>query len=127
MLRGQPPFKGSPLLWSLFDVFFICIYQMGLVLLMVLPIVFAWTGDTDASSTSASASASVLSDLTQGLVPEDYCLSLAFLGAVAYEAVADGQQFVYQTEKYRRRREGEASGAYYEAGFITTGTCTPAH
>ena len=45
-----------------------------------------------------------------------------FLLFVAGEAVADHQQFVFQTEKYRLKGEGRSlSGTPYEQGFIDTG------
>jgi len=100
LLRGMTPFKGNPIAWSLFNIFFICVYQMGLLLLITLPVIF-----------SASSPISLT----------DFVLAGVFLALVLYEATADNQQYAFQTEKYRRINSNEVLGEYYGAGFITTG------
>jgi steroid 5-alpha reductase family enzyme len=50
----------------------------------------------------------------------DYLLSFLFVLFVLFEFIADNQQYVFQTEKHRRMKAGEALGDY-EKGFIDTG------
>ncbi len=101
VLRQRPGFK-NPIVWLLFNLFFICFYQNTLIFLFTLPVV-----------TSLAENASPL-----GMM--DYTLAVVFIGLVVMEFVADQQQYDYQTEKYRRKNAGEEMGPYAD-GFITTG------
>lgn len=101
VLRQRPGFR-NPLVWMIFDLLFICFYQLTLIFLFTVP---------------------VLSSLHAGAAPlgwPDILLSAIFLALVWMEFVADQQQFDYQTEKYRRLRNGEDPGPYAD-GFISTG------
>lgn len=100
ILRQKPGLK-TPFLWLLFNLFFISIYQMGLILLMTLPTVKSMNGG----------------DLTifDGLI------ALIFIGFVIMEYFADEQQWQYQKEKYRRKNAGEPLGDFYGKGFTHTG------
>lgn len=89
--------------WSLFNLFFISLYQNSLILLFTLPILVAWQGD-----------ATPLNNL-------DYLATGLFLGFVLLETIADQQQWNFQREKHRRIAQGEALGASYEKGFCDTG------
>lgn len=116
VLRQDPIFKDKPLRWSLFNVLFICGYQMGLVLLQTLPIVFAWSPEGGPTS----------------LTRLDYALGALLSALVAYETIADNQMYAYQTRKYelvkagaiklhRTKAKKKLSRDYYEVGFITSG------
>jgi steroid 5-alpha reductase family enzyme len=100
ILRQKPGLK-TPFLWLLFNLFFISIYQMGLILLMRLPTVKSMNGG----------------DLTIF----DALIALIFIGFVVMEYFADEQQWQYQTEKYRRKNAGEPLGDFYGKGFTHTG------
>ena len=100
VLRKRPGFN-KPFIWMLFNLFFICSYQNILIFLFTIPILTV-VGDN-----------SPLNWI-------DYLLSFLFVLFVLFEFVADNQQYVFQTEKHRRMKEGEALGDY-EKGFIDTG------
>ncbi len=100
VLRKRPGFN-KPFIWMLFNLFFICSYQNILIFLFTIPILTI-VGDN-----------SPLNWI-------DYLLSFLFVLFVLFEFVADNQQYVFQTEKHRRMKEGEALGDY-EKGFIDTG------
>ncbi|MFM1894830.1 MAG: DUF1295 domain-containing protein [Crocinitomicaceae bacterium] len=99
VLRNRPGFN-KPIVWMIFNLFFICAYQNVLIFLFTTPILTAM-GDTP-------------------LIWADYLLAALFVGAVVLEYVADQQQWEFQTEKYRRIANGEPLGEY-EHGFIRTG------
>lgn len=100
ILREKPEFK-APWKWMLFNLFFISLYQMGLILLMTLPIVKSMGG--------------------RPLTAADFLLALLIIGFVIIEAVADQQQWNYQQEKYRRLKNGEKLTGVYALGFTHTG------
>ena len=50
VLQKDIPALKIKLNWSLFNFFFICFYQMGLIFLFSLPILSAWQGDTEMTS-----------------------------------------------------------------------------
>ncbi|MCF8329281.1 MAG: DUF1295 domain-containing protein [Crocinitomicaceae bacterium] len=100
VLRKRPGFN-KPFIWMLFNLFFICSYQNILIFLFTIPILTA-VGDN-----------SPLNWI-------DYLLSFLFVLFVLFEFIADNQQYVFQTEKHRRMKAGEALGDY-EKGFIDTG------
>ena len=100
VLRKRPGFN-KPFIWMLFNLFFICSYQNILIFLFTIPILTV-VGDN-----------SPLNWI-------DYLLSFLFVLFVLLEFVADNQQYVFQTEKHRRMKAGEALGDY-EKGFIDTG------
>ena len=100
VLRKRPGFN-KPFIWMLFNLFFICSYQNILIFLFTIPILTV-VGDN-----------SPLNWI-------DYLLSFLFVLFVLLEFAADNQQYVFQTEKHRRMKAGEALGDY-EKGFIDTG------
>ncbi|MEL6252328.1 MAG: DUF1295 domain-containing protein [Bacteroidota bacterium] len=100
VLRAKPEFQPE-WKWVLFNLFFISLYQMGLVLLMTLPIIKSMEGGA------------------LGWI--DYVLAALIVGMVIYETISDQQQWEYQEEKHRRIREGENLGEYYGKGFTHTG------
>lgn len=87
--------------WKLFHLFFICLYQNALLMLIALPIVMV--GGTGPIA------------WTDGL------LALVFIGLVVMETTADQQQWNFQGEKKRRIKAGEALDGIYAGGFISTG------
>ncbi|HUP91170.1 MAG TPA: DUF1295 domain-containing protein [Solimonas sp.] len=88
--------------WTLFHLFFICLYQNALLLLIALPILLAFQAPN-----------------SLGLV--DWLLAAAYVGLVVMEAVADQQQWNFQGEKKRRIRKGESLDGRYARGFIAEG------
>lgn len=102
ILRAKPAFK-SPIVWMLFNLFFICLYQHALIYLFTLPVL-----------TGLSESA------PEGLIWADYLLAALFVGLVVIEYISDQQQWVFQNEKYRRIAAKEPLGEY-EHGFVRTG------
>ncbi|CAL6004783.1 Integral_membrane protein [Hexamita inflata] len=98
VLRSKPGFS-NPIVWFVFDLFFICFYQNALLLLLVFPML------TLTAST---------------IKPVDIILSIIFLLLIFTEYTADQQQFDFQTEKYRRINN-KLPLKEYESGFIQTG------
>ena len=93
----------SNLNWSLFNLLFICFYQMGLIFLFSLPILAAWQGSENAINYS------------------DYIISFLMLLFTITETIADQQQYNFQSEKYRKLRNGENLEGMYKDGFIANG------
>jgi steroid 5-alpha reductase family enzyme len=102
VLRQNPLFQRR-INWILFGLFFISLYQNTLIWLFNLPIVVAWQG-TD-----------------RPLNALDFVAIILFLGLLLLEYIADQQQYVFQTEKYRRIAAGETLDGDYARGFRTTG------
>ncbi len=101
-LRKRPGFNNN-FIWGLFNLFFISAYQNILIFSFTVPII-----------------ATLSDQANPQLNVVDYILSALLLLAVAIEFVADQQQYVFQTEKHRRIKAGEALGDY-EKGFVSTG------
>ncbi len=102
VLRQNPALKGK-VRWTLFNLFFISYYQMGLILMFTLPTLKALQG------------------ADKPLYWADYLLTTAFLGMIIIETIADQQQWNYQKEKYRRIKAGEKLNGIYAKGFVHTG------
>lgn len=101
ILRKQP-MLSSRFAWAFFNLFFISLYQQGLILLFTLPTIIAIEGTG---------------------VPlgwPDYVITFLILGLVIIETIADQQQYNFQTEKHRRIKTGEPLGEFAQ-GFIQTG------
>ena len=101
-LRKRPGFNNN-FIWGLFNLFFISAYQNILIFSFTVPII-----------------ATLSDQANPQLNVVDYLLSALLLLAVVIEFVADQQQYVFQTEKHRRIKAGEALGDY-EKGFVSTG------
>lgn len=101
ILQAKPGFEQK-WKWVLFNLLFVCGYQMALILMMTLPIVKAMG-----------------SDVPLGIL--DYLAAAGLLFFVVIEYIADQQQYNYQEEKYRRKNNGEPLGEFYEVGFTHTG------
>ena len=100
ILQARPEFS-NPIVWAIFNLFFISFYQMGLILLFTLPIVKAIGGGP--------------------LGWADYLCAAGMLFFVIIETIADQQQWNYQQEKHRRINAKEELGEYYGKGFTHTG------
>eukprot|EP00515_Schizochytrium_aggregatum_P014421 CAMPEP_0202083432 /NCGR_PEP_ID=MMETSP0964-20121228/23910_1 /ASSEMBLY_ACC=CAM_ASM_000500 /TAXON_ID=4773 /ORGANISM="Schizochytrium aggregatum, Strain ATCC28209" /LENGTH=180 /DNA_ID=CAMNT_0048651145 /DNA_START=1 /DNA_END=540 /DNA_ORIENTATION=- len=92
-----------PVVWQLFNATFICFYQLTLLMLLTLPGIY------------------VLSHHDVKLNEWDWVLTATFLALLTLESVADGQQFAFFAEKYRRRDAGEPLTGDYKAGFLRSG------
>lgn len=103
VLRNNPVFKGNKVRWFFFNLFFICLYQNGLILLFTLPILVTLKG------------------ADQSLTITDYALALLFILFVVIETIADQQQWNFHKEKYRRIKAGEKPEGDYAKGFISSG------
>jgi steroid 5-alpha reductase family enzyme len=101
VLRQKPEFQGT-LIWMIFNLAFISFYQLGLVLLMTLPIV----------EVIGSA---------QELYWLDYLIAILFVGFLAIETVADEQQWAFQTKKYALKNAGKVLPPEYAKGFLDRG------
>lgn len=101
VLRQNPVFK-SKIAWKLFHLFFICVYQMALILLFTLPSIVAWQG-------------------ANPLGFKDVILTVLFLFFVIFETVADQQQWNYQTAKYAKKAAKEPLEGDYAKGFVDKG------
>lgn len=105
VVRSGPPFKGNRFAWMLFDLFFISIYQNVLVLLITFP-----------------ALVSMNSTAPFGWV--DVVAAVFMLAFIIYEAIADEQQWVFQTKKWSMINAGKSLKSLpepYNKGFNTTG------
>lgn len=101
VLRQMSPLN-KPWVFSLFNLFFISIYQNFLILLFTLPALYAIGGD-------------------QPLNWIDYLAAALVVFFVAIEFVADQQQYDFQTEKHRRIKAGEPLDGKYAKGFVGEG------
>jgi len=94
---------GNPLFWVLFNFFFICSYQVGLFILFTLPVY----------ALSLHPAVPLTTTFTGG--------ALAFLLFLAYETVADQQQWDFQRAKYGVAGDPWPYGPDIQRGFRTTG------
>ena len=103
-LRGTKYFK-SRFVWALFNLFFISIYQNGIVLLITIPAL---------ASMTSTASLNWIDFLAAGLT----------LGALVLETFADEQQWAFQSKKWGMINGGkklEELPEPYSKGFNTVG------
>ena len=101
-VRQMPGF-ADPRLWRLFNLGFISVYQLLLLLLITTPSVVA-AGRAPAPLNALDAFAAAL-----------------FLTFLVLETIADQQQWTFQTEKQRRRAVGTPLDGDYARGFRTSG------
>ena len=100
ILRAKPEFQAT-WKWMLFNLFFISLYQMGLILLFTLPI---------------------LKSMEAGpLGIADYLLAVVFVGFVGIEYLSDQQQWDFQNEKHALRKENKNLKGDFKNGFLTSG------
>lgn len=87
--------------WILFNLFFISFYQMGLILLITLPILRSVEGSP--------------------ISLWDYLLAGAIIIVVVLETIADQQQWNFQNRKYAFIESGENLPTEYKQGFLSSG------
>jgi steroid 5-alpha reductase family enzyme len=100
VLRAKPELTAK-WRWVVFNLFFISLYQMGLILLITLPAVRSVGGTP------------------LGWV--DYLLAGLILGIVLIETLADQQQWNYHKEKRKAIASGGEVPEKYKKGFVHTG------
>ncbi len=100
ILRGRPEFAAK-WRWTLFNLLFISLYQLGLVLLITLPALKSMGG--------------------RPLSWTDYMLAGLVLVFIVIESIADQQQWNYHKEKNRFKEKGGTLPAKYQKGFIDSG------
>jgi len=88
--------------YELFNAVFICGFQQALLLAISAPAAAAMESSAPLGALDATAAA-------------------LWTALLAMQAVADAQQFCFQSEKYRRRAERIPPGPEYEAGFLSRG------
>ena len=110
IIREQ--WKIPRIVWFLFNLFFTSIFQCVLLALLVVPVYAATT--------------SPLVNLPWS--PYDTLCAVTFLLLLTFEAIADNQQFAFQTEKYARLAALKSQGASvadlpepYSHGFLSSG------
>jgi steroid 5-alpha reductase family enzyme len=94
IVRSKPGFD-NPIVWKIFHLGFICLYQHTLLLLIAIPIVLC---------------------AGKPLGALDWILAAAFIALVVIETIADQQQWNYQAQKKAGNREPR-----YVRGFIAEG------
>jgi len=87
--------------WILFNLFFISLYQMGLILMMTLPSLKSMGG--------------------KPLTWVDLLLALLVVLLVVTETIADQQQWNFQKEKQRWKQSGRPLPPEYEKEFVDRG------
>jgi steroid 5-alpha reductase family enzyme len=102
VLRKRKGFN-NPIIWMLFNLFFICTYQLTLIFLFTLPILVCLNTNVD-----------------HNLNWIDGVLALLMISCIYIEFIADNQQYAFQQEKHRRIANGEALGEY-KKGFVSSG------
>lgn len=91
-------------LWQMFNLFFICIFQLVLLGLISSPVDMVYRN---------------ANKVKLGTI--DAVLMFAFVTLLLIETIADQQQWIFQGEKYRRMREGLPLTGDYKLGFLTGG------
>lgn len=100
VLQAKPEFQAR-WKWMLFNLFFISLYQMGLILLFTLPAVRSMDG--------------------LPLNWPDYLLAALIIFLIVIETVADQQQWNYHKEKIKALATGGEVPEKYKMGFVHTG------
>ena len=100
VLQAKPEFAAR-WKWTLFNLFFISLYQMGLILLFTLPAVRSMDG------------------LPLGWT--DYLLAALVIFIIVIETIADQQQWNFHKEKKKAQEAGGEIPEKYKKGFVHTG------
>jgi len=104
----------NPVVWMIFNFGFISFYQNVILLWIAAPTFVAYTMATTPACREAAQDSI---ELEIG----DFLTAVLFLAFVLIEAIADKQQYAFQTEKYRRKTAGEPLMGEYADGFKQTG------
>lgn len=100
VLMAKPELKAK-WRWMAFNLFFISLYQMGLILLITLPAVRSMGG--------------------LPLSWPDYLIAALLIAFIVVETIADKQQWSYQKEKLKAQAAGGEIQDKYKKGFVQTG------
>ncbi len=98
----QESFLQGKFRFTLFNLFFICLYQQALILAFTLPTIVAMESD-------------------KAIGAADIILAIIMVGFVVIETFADQQQWDFQTEKHRRKNAGQPLNEEQTKGFISSG------
>ena len=102
ILRKKPEFNPK-WKWTLFNLLFICAYQITLILLFTTPIIIALQ----------------YNNIPFGII--DYIATGLLLFFVIYETIADQQQWNYQRKKLEHNKNGKNLSKDYKKGFLDKG------
>lgn len=102
ILRQNPILQGK-VRWTLFNFFFICLYQNAVVLAFTLPMIV------------------VFKHLGEPIGVSEIILSIVLLGLLAIETIADQQQWDFHKEKNALKKAGKPLTGEYAAGFVHSG------
>lgn len=105
----------EPIPWMMFNLTFISFYQHILLLLIVAPSFVAATVATDPNCSDIHAANPLNFFGWDGLA------TVMMLTFIVLEAIADNQQYNFQSEKYRQINAGEERKGEYEDGFCQSG------
>ena len=103
ILKERVPLFNIKIVWSIFNLLFICLYQMGLIFLFSLPVLAAWQGDSSA------------------LNIYDLIIAILMLSFIITESIADKQQFEFQSNKYKKIDNNESLTGDFKRGFLSNG------
>ena len=103
ILKERIPIFNIKIVWSIFNLLFICLYQMGLIFLFSLPVLAAWQSEN-----------SIINIY-------DIIIAILMLLFIITESVADKQQFEFQSNKYKKIDNNEKLTGDYKRGFLTNG------
>lgn len=102
ILRTKPEFQPK-WKWTLFNLFFICIYQNILILLFTLPALVAFQ----------------FNDTPLGVM--DFIAAGLMFFFIVYETIADNQHWKFQSKKHEMIRNGKELTGNYKKGFLDKG------
>lgn len=102
ILRAKPEFQPK-WKWSLFNLFFICGYQLVLILLFTLPILLALQ----------------FNETPFGFW--DLIISICMLFFIVFETIADNQHWKFQSSKWKKINNNEALEGDFKKGFLDKG------
>lgn len=102
VLRETPALKGK-VKWTLFNLFFISLYQNALILAFTLPmlVLFKYSG--------------------QNIGIVEILLACLSITLVVIETIADQQQWNFQNKKHHMLREGKTLEGEFADGFVKSG------
>jgi steroid 5-alpha reductase family enzyme len=96
------PMFANPIVWHLFNLLFISMYQMFILMISASPSYVAYT---------------VAKCSPRDIQFVDWTAVVFFICFVVIESIADNQQYSFQTEKYRRKNAGEVLTGEFADGF----------
>jgi steroid 5-alpha reductase family enzyme len=103
ILRNNPTFKGYKIRWTLFNLFFISLYQNALILAFTLPMIV------------------LIKYPGHPIGLAEIILAAISIGLVIIETVADQQQWNFHKEKNALKAASKPLTGAYADGFVHTG------